>query len=416
MGTGRAHDDGWDPREIEEIPFKDRNRSRSKTTRRKGAKCKPANAAVNDVHAGWRLSPFRVLLYLAFSVLSLQATRNSHQFATVVGTISAWNFGEWAAGVRLAGWLEKGGAATGSGNGPRLVAFGAVVLVLLWVGSGLFYKMTGEGRVIGLGEEPVFFAHAAGGLPVSPVCPTGSSRSITATRRCSSIITGPSKVYTDPRLEVAGADLFKNYVELGSLMRKDVPGWETQLNDIGRPVIMVDHEYNWDIGATLFRSAHCAVSGSIPLSPFLCTTRAQPSSELMPSTSRRGHFRPDPSADSRTLAELKATAKAFRSYVPAVAPPGGEQARPFYWLGLDDARRIQHQVPDSPDAWKLMGQIELFRAFPRETPVARDFVLRLMRFSIYRWSERLMPFAAPRSSCPVTFRRFFPCGSPMILA
>ncbi len=41
--------------------------------------------------------PFRSLLFAAFSYLSLQATRNSHQFAAVVGTVTAWNFGEWAA-------------------------------------------------------------------------------------------------------------------------------------------------------------------------------------------------------------------------------------------------------------------------------------------------------------------------------
>jgi tetratricopeptide (TPR) repeat protein len=33
-------------------------------------------------------------------------------------------------------------------------------------------------------------------------------------------------------------------------------------------------------------------------------------------------------------------------------------------LGVDDARRVLHLVPESSDAWKLLGQIELFRAFP----------------------------------------------------
>src|SRR5690606_37918116 len=44
----------------------------------------------------WQLRPFRLLLFAAFSLLSLKATRNSHQFAAVVGAITAWNFGEWA--------------------------------------------------------------------------------------------------------------------------------------------------------------------------------------------------------------------------------------------------------------------------------------------------------------------------------
>ena len=43
---------------------------------------------------------FDCCCYAAFSFLSLQATRNSHQFAAVVGTVTAWNFGEWAAAIR----------------------------------------------------------------------------------------------------------------------------------------------------------------------------------------------------------------------------------------------------------------------------------------------------------------------------
>ena len=57
----------------------------------------------------WRLSLFRLLLFAAFSALSWQATRNSHQFAAVVGTVTAWNFGEWAAAARRRrrrAWLQ----------------------------------------------------------------------------------------------------------------------------------------------------------------------------------------------------------------------------------------------------------------------------------------------------------------------
>ena len=62
---------------------------------RKGAR-RPAMARLGSQSrhppAGWQLSPFRLLLYVAFSLLSLQATRNSHQFAAVVGTVTGVEF------------------------------------------------------------------------------------------------------------------------------------------------------------------------------------------------------------------------------------------------------------------------------------------------------------------------------------
>src|SRR5207302_4854500 len=99
-----------------------------------------AAAVPDEENNGWRVSPFRLLLYAAFCYLSLQATRNSHQFAAVVGSITAWNFGEWAAAVR-----RRRAAFPGAGSGsrpasisltPRLVAGAAIVAVLVWVGSG----------------------------------------------------------------------------------------------------------------------------------------------------------------------------------------------------------------------------------------------------------------------------------------
>ena len=76
---------------------------KSKKSRRRGKKSRSSALVGDQSNQGWRLSPFRVLLFLAFSALSLQATRNSHQFAAVVGSVTAWNFAEWVAALcRLA--------------------------------------------------------------------------------------------------------------------------------------------------------------------------------------------------------------------------------------------------------------------------------------------------------------------------
>ncbi len=75
-------------------------KARSKSVGKKVAKSKRSSMATGEPPSDWRLSPFRLLLFVAFCALSMQATRNSHQFAAVVGTLTAWNFGEWAAAVR----------------------------------------------------------------------------------------------------------------------------------------------------------------------------------------------------------------------------------------------------------------------------------------------------------------------------
>ena len=125
---------------------------------------------------------------------------------------------------------------------------------------------------------------------------------------------GPErKVYTDPRLEIAGPDLFKNYIELGSLLKKDLPGWEAQLNEMGRPVILVDHEYNWDIGAMLFRSVHWRCVWFDPIAAiFVHDSNAFIVRAHAVDFAAR-HFHGNPGTEAHSLAELTALAKAFRS-------------------------------------------------------------------------------------------------------
>ena len=215
--------------------------------------------------------------------------------------------------------------------------------------------MTGEGRVIGLGEEPLFFPHEAARFAGQPGMPDRFLSFHNGHASLFEYYHGPErKVYTDPRLEVAGADLFKRYIDARkACSKKDLPAGRPQLDEMGRPVILVDHEHNWEIGATLLRSAHwrCVWFDAIA-AVFVHDSNASVVRAHAVDFAAR-HFRPDPSSESRSIAELTASAKAFRSYAPAVGPPGGELGRPFVWLGLDDARRLLRRAPDSFDGWKL---------------------------------------------------------------
>ena len=78
-------------------------------------------ARAERARGAWRLSPFRLLLFVAFSALSWQATRNSHQFAAVVGTVTAWNFGEWAAAIRKRRAPRIRGGTQAASRSPLIV-------------------------------------------------------------------------------------------------------------------------------------------------------------------------------------------------------------------------------------------------------------------------------------------------------
>ncbi|MGP0064565.1 MAG: tetratricopeptide repeat protein [Isosphaeraceae bacterium] len=334
---------------------------------KKAEEARRTKAGPSEAGVGWRLSPFRLLLFAAFSFLSLQATRNSHQFAAVVGSVTAWNFGEWAAAIRrrrlaLSDLGSKPApASTSAAMGPRIAAAVAISMVLVWVGSGWFYEMTGEKRTISLGEDTFFFPHEATRFAGRPEMPDKFLSFHNGHAALFEFYHGPErKVYTDPRLEVAGAEFYTRYQELDKAIRND-RGWQGTLDQIGRPVILVDHEYNAALGANLYRDPHWRCVWFDPIAAVYVHDTAIEAVRQHAVDFAARHFRPEPSADPRSLPELTASAMALRTYHMAIITTNEELARPLAWVGLDEARRIIRAEPDSPDGWKVAGQIELFR-------------------------------------------------------
>ncbi len=84
------------------------------------------------------------------------------------------------------------------------------------------------------------------------------------------------------------------------------------------------------------------------------------------------HFRREPIAPSAAPSPLalSVSANAFRRYVLALSAAPGGVAQALAWLGLDAARSTLAQAPDSADAWKNIGEIELHRGAPG-TPTPR---------------------------------------------
>ena len=188
--------------------------------------------------------------------------------------------------------------------------------------------------------------------------------------RCSSTTTarsgkdGPGRtVFTDPRLEVAGADLFDQYQELGKRIAEDTPGWEGELDRIGRPSIMVDHQDNARIGAGLLASRHWKCVWFDPIvAVFVHDSCAEVVENHVVDFGAR-HFRPDPATEPHGPHALLAAAKGVRNYLN-FSIGRAELARPLVWLGLDYARRLLETDPESLEGWKTVGQIELLRDPP----------------------------------------------------
>jgi tetratricopeptide (TPR) repeat protein len=347
-----------------------RRESRSSGTGTRTGKSR-STSAQSKPRSVWSISLIRLLLYVTFCLLSLQATRNSHQFAAVVGSVTAWNFAEWAASLRGRRASIQATQPFSWAFSPRALSGCAIVALFLWVLSGSYYAVCGEHRTVGLGEEPLFFPHAATRFAGKPGMPDRFLSFHNGHASLYMYYHGPQrKVYTDPRLEVAGAELFEKYRDLERLILEDRPGWETALDQMGRPAVLVDHEDHAALGATLLRSSRwrCVWFDTIAAVFVHDSNRPIVVSDTVDFAGR--HFRPDESNTPHDFAELAASARAMRNYVTTEARVRPDLARPLVWLGEDYARRILHDSPDSLDGWKNLGGLELFRE-PLDAPNPR---------------------------------------------
>jgi len=326
--------------------------------------------------AGWRPSLFRLLLFVSFSALSFAATRNSHQFAAVVGTVTAWNFGEWAGAIR-ARRLRLDPGAQVEGAWPRLIAFGLIAATFAAVASGRFYVWSNEGRSIGLGEQPLWFPHRAvefsgrDGMPDRLAGFHNGHPSLFEYRF------GPGKkVYQDARLEVMGPELYSDYLKLTGQITDDEGDWAAQLDAMGRPSLLIDnvHEPNEKISATLMLSPHWRCVWFDPIANVFVhdSNRKIVADHAVDFLAR--HFRREADGSVDDPATLAATAQVLRRIGSQLRfrPRGEAQGRAVFLLGADYARRLRAVEPSALDGFKQAGLIEYLRdPLPGLEPIPR---------------------------------------------
>ena len=308
---------------------------------------------------------FRALMFASFSVLSLAATRNSHQFAAVVGTVTAWNFGEWASAIR-ARRLRVDPSARPTSAWPRAFTFAAIALLFLAVVSGRFYAWSGEGRTVGIGEEPLWFPHEAVKFAGGPDMPDRLAGFHNGHPALYEYYWSPGKkAYTDARLEVMGPELYKSYLDLGDKIGKNAGGWADELDRLGRPAVLVDNldQGNARLSATLLTSRRWRCVWFDPIvSLFVHDSYAKAIKDHEVDFAAR-HFRRTADASSEDPDTLATMSRSLR-YVgtECLLRSGGEaQARGLFLLGLDHARKLRAVAPGNLDGWKQAGLVEFYR-------------------------------------------------------
>ncbi len=365
---------GFADRRAQPEPSPDQPKGRK---RRESSKArKQLDAERLETLDSWRPSLFRALLFVAFSALSLAATRNSHQFAAVVGTVTAWNFGEWAAALR-ARKLRRDPTIPAHRVWPRLVTFAAIGLTFAVVASGRFYAWAGEGRTIGLGEEPLWFPRDAVKFAGGPGMPDRMAGFHNGHPALYEYYFAPEKkTYTDARLEVMGPEIYRQYTELSERISQNTGGWAEELDRMGRPAVLVDNldERNAPLSATLLSSRHWRCVWFDPIaSVFVHDSLAKVVQAHGVNFAAR-HFARLADTSTEDPATLAATARALRLIGTQCVYRAGnaEGGRAMFLLGLDYARKLREVAPKSLDGWKQAGLIESLRdIIPSEEPIPR---------------------------------------------
>ncbi|MDX2038622.1 MAG: hypothetical protein SFX72_18385 [Isosphaeraceae bacterium] len=325
---------------------------------------------------------FRLLCFTAFTLLSLRATRNSHQFAAVVGTVTAWNFGEWFASMQRRRAAASGSSSIANSVSIKLIAAVAIGAMIAFVGSGRLYALLGEGRTIGLDEEPYWFPHdavAAAGRPGMP------DRSICFHNGHASLYeyayAPDRKTFADARLEVVGPEIYQRYLEVESKIRSNAPNWKAALDEMRRPLILADNVQaaSGALHATLItaRDWECVWFDPVAALYVHSSYSEAIARDRVDFLARHfGRFAlAEPADPVRHIQQLKA----YWNIVYALVPKGGENPRPGWRdamrpliaIGQDHARRVRELDPSRVEGWKYDGLLEFFRELPDGSGTAR---------------------------------------------
>jgi hypothetical protein len=186
-----------------------------------------------------RFSPYRGLLFAGAAYLGWQATRNSSLLALVAAVVSVANLDDWLDSMRPKAPAPRRGRRAPRPRARRRiepVLLAVIALTVVAVVSGRLYAWAGEGRTIGFGERPRWYAHESCEFLARPEMPERIvAFNLGQAGVCIAHVREQHKLFMDPRLETNSEETFARYLAgLRGLWRGD--GWEAPLGiDPGRP-------------------------------------------------------------------------------------------------------------------------------------------------------------------------------------
>ncbi|HEY6475188.1 MAG TPA: hypothetical protein VI456_01325 [Polyangia bacterium] len=253
---------------------------------------------------GGRVHLFRALIFVAGVYLAWEATRNNGLCGVIAVLVTTWNLDDALAArpspaplvAKPVAKKSRGRTPTRKvsrarrGPDPNALLLAAVGALGLATASGGLYAWAGEGRRIGLGERPHWFAHEACAFAARPDLPARMvAYNISQAAVCIAHGAPQHKQFMDPRLEVNTEETFERYLSGIRRLWKNDAGWETALGidhdrpdeipalliergPLGRAAEILSHDPRWrcvhaDELATVFVSSRFAEQHGLPAAP-----------------------------------------------------------------------------------------------------------------------------------------------------
>ena len=296
---------------------------------------------------------FRALSFLLFAGLGLLAMRNQPQFALIAGAVLAWNVGDWLAARRQPPIIDRAVS--------RILTSAALVGLIFWVSTGGFYAYAAEGRVVGLGEHPSWYAHAAAAFAAREEMP----RHFVAYHEGQAAVLEfhmrpDQQVFVDPRLEVSPRRGLEQYYELAAAMTTRDVNWDRNLAGLPQPLgMLIDHDTHYSLEAALLvdRRWRCvwfdAVAGVyVPASETQLVNRyaINFADRLLPE--------PAPTAAGPSLEKLFAAERLLKvgGSLPEDDPVGRQTRRILMLLAANTARGVMAAEPRRQGPARLIAQ------------------------------------------------------------
>jgi hypothetical protein len=249
---------------------------------------------------GGRVRLFRASIFAAGAYLAWEATRNSAICGVIAAVVTTWNLDDALAArppmEAAAGQKSRGRSAPRQLSRARrrpdpnallLAAVGSLGLLTI---SGGLYAWAGEGRRIGFGERPGWFAHQACAFAARPDMPERMvAYNISQAAVCIAHGAPRQKQFMDPRLEVNTEETFERYLTGIRRLWQNDAGWESALGidhqrpdeipailiergPLGRAAEILSHDPRWrcvhaDEMATVFVTNRFAEQHGLPAAP-----------------------------------------------------------------------------------------------------------------------------------------------------